>query len=115
MYVVARRRVISIYLYLFLQHVRAWRAGGADRTGAGAGAGFNVNIPWPTHGLGDIEYAAAMENIVVPLLAEFKPELILVSCGESVAFLNSRRCCCCCSDYAVIWADTRFFPFKILP
>ena len=44
-------------------------------------AGFNVNIPWPCAGMGDAEYLAAFDRIVMPICTEFAPELVLVSAG----------------------------------
>ena len=37
-------------------------------------------------GLGDAEYAAFVDLLVRPIIADFKPELILVSCGYDAAF-----------------------------
>jgi acetoin utilization deacetylase AcuC-like enzyme len=56
--------------------------------GEDEGKGFNVNIPWNTRGIyssesgiGDDEYIYAFENIIIPILKEYKPEIILISCG----------------------------------
>ena len=59
--------------------------GAASRVGRGRAAGMNVNIAWPCPGLGDDEYAAAMERIAVPVIAEFRPEMIFVSAGFDAA------------------------------
>jgi len=48
--------------------------------GAGAGEGRTVNIPLPP-GSGDATYAAAMAELVVPIVRQFAPELLLISCG----------------------------------
>ncbi|XP_012259593.2 histone deacetylase 6 isoform X2 [Athalia rosae] len=50
-------------------------------TGAGPGEGFNVNIPWNKKGMGDPEYIAAFQQIVMPIAYQFNPELVLVSAG----------------------------------
>lgn len=56
---------------------------GAD---VGGGVGGNiVNVPLPYFGCGDHEYAAVMESVVLPLLAEWAPELVVVSCGFDAA------------------------------
>lgn len=52
-----------------------------DRVGKGAGQGFNVNIPWNKIGMGDSEYLAVFQQLLLPLAYEFNPELILVSAG----------------------------------
>lgn len=57
----------------------------ANRVGTGKGAGFTVNIPWSAAGAGDCEYAAAFQCIVFPILSDFDPELIIVSCGFDAA------------------------------
>jgi acetoin utilization deacetylase AcuC-like enzyme len=51
----------------------------ADR-GRGAGLGYNVNLPLPA-GTGHTAYLHAMETVVVPQIAAFKPDLIIVACG----------------------------------
>jgi acetoin utilization deacetylase AcuC-like enzyme len=54
--------------------------GSVDEVGEGAGEGFTVNIPLVAGG-GDGVYAAAFDRVVVPVLAEFAPDLVLVSAG----------------------------------
>ena len=49
--------------------------------GTGAGVGFNINIPLHA-GSGDAVYKYAFEQIVIPAVENFKPELILVSAGQ---------------------------------
>ena len=49
--------------------------------GSGSGEGFNVNIPWNKKGMGDAEYIAAFQQVVMPIAYQFNPELILVSAG----------------------------------
>ena len=58
--------------------------GRLDEHGAGAGDGATVNVPLPA-GLGDAGYLAACAEVVVPVLRRFRPELILVSCGQDAA------------------------------
>ncbi|KAG5329379.1 HDAC6 deacetylase, partial [Acromyrmex heyeri] len=50
-------------------------------TGLNAGEGFNVNIPWNKKGMGDAEYIAAFQQIVMPVAYQFNPELVLISAG----------------------------------
>jgi acetoin utilization deacetylase AcuC-like enzyme len=49
-------------------------------TGIGRGEGYSINIPIPK-GYGDGEYTAILQALLMPLTAEFKPDLILVSAG----------------------------------
>ena len=55
-------------------------SGAADEIGEGAGRGSTVNVPLPA-GSGDPEYAAAFDEVLVPALRWFRPDLILVSAG----------------------------------
>ena len=55
--------------------------GRLTETGKGSGAGFTVNIPLPP-GCGDVEYALMFDRVVIPVLDQFKPELLLVSAGQ---------------------------------
>jgi acetoin utilization deacetylase AcuC-like enzyme len=48
--------------------------------GAEAGLGSTVNLPMPA-GAGDAEYLHAFADVVVPVLREFRPEMLLVSAG----------------------------------
>jgi hypothetical protein len=59
--------------------------GAADEVGIGAGAGFSVNVPWPTGGFGDEEYAAVFTEVLLPIAREFDPDLVLVSAGFDAA------------------------------
>lgn len=54
--------------------------GGMSEMGAGPGYGYTVNLPFPP-ATGDDGYRTAMDEIIIPLLARFKPEMILVSVG----------------------------------
>jgi acetoin utilization deacetylase AcuC-like enzyme len=55
-------------------------SGSLEETGAGAGAGFTVNLPFPP-GTGDAGYRAAMDQVILPLLDRFQPDMLLVDCG----------------------------------
>ncbi|HSO38499.1 MAG TPA: histone deacetylase [Labilithrix sp.] len=48
--------------------------------GEGEGKGYTVNVPL-TAGGGDGVYRAAFERVILPVLEEYRPELILVSAG----------------------------------
>ncbi|KAI0483989.1 putative histone deacetylase A [Xylariaceae sp. FL0804] len=59
--------------------------GDLDKVGDGDGAGKNVNIAWPSQGMGDGEYLAAFQKIVMPIAKEFNPDLVIVSAGFDAA------------------------------
>jgi acetoin utilization deacetylase AcuC-like enzyme len=48
--------------------------------GRGRGIGATLNVPMPP-GCGDLEYVAAFQRILAPVVRQFRPEFILVSCG----------------------------------
>jgi len=51
-----------------------------DEIGEGEGLGYNVNIPFPPK-TSDQIYLKAMEEIVIPIISQYKPQFILVSAG----------------------------------
>lgn len=59
--------------------------GGLDKCGADAGIGKNVNIGWHDQGMGDGEYLAAFQKIVMPIAQEFDPDLVIISAGFDAA------------------------------
>jgi len=54
--------------------------GAAGEIGRGAGAGFTVNLPLEV-GAVDDDYQAAFGAVILPVLAQFKPDLVIVSAG----------------------------------
>ncbi len=52
--------------------------------GEGEGRGFTVNVPL-TAGGGDAVYRGVFERVVLPVLDEYRPELVLVSAGFDAA------------------------------
>ncbi len=54
--------------------------GGLHEHGHGAGLGYTVNVPLPA-GMGDGDYAMMFREVLVPVAAAFKPDLVLVSAG----------------------------------
>jgi len=61
-------------------------AAGPQEVGHGPGQGFNVNVAWNIpkkdfDGMGDDEYLAAWQCVLLPIAFDFQPELILVSAG----------------------------------
>lgn len=63
--------------------------------GEGEAKGFNINVAWETgfevdeldrmnnkvSALGNHEYRYACDTLLFPVIEEFKPELIIISCG----------------------------------
>lgn len=59
--------------------------GNFQEAGSGTGEGYTVNVPLPA-GFGDIEYALIFNNILKPVVLEYKPEMIIVSAGFDIYF-----------------------------
>jgi acetoin utilization deacetylase AcuC-like enzyme len=54
--------------------------GGADEKGVGPGLGFTVNVPLKAGG-GDAVYQRAFDDVVLPAVRNFAPDVLLVSAG----------------------------------
>jgi acetoin utilization deacetylase AcuC-like enzyme len=54
--------------------------GPASDVGSGAGEGYTVNLPVPG-GSGDAAYRSLVEHVACALIAEWEPQLVLVSAG----------------------------------
>lgn len=69
------------------------QTGKADEVGRGAGRGYNINVPLPM-GSGDEGYLRAMDDIVVPAVDAFAPEMIVVAAGQDANQFdpNGRQC-----------------------
>lgn len=59
--------------------------GGLEHCGSGPGLGRNVNIGWHEQGMGDGEYMAAFQKIIMPIAQEFNPDLVIISAGFDAA------------------------------
>jgi len=55
--------------------------GSMQEVGTDKGVGFTVNIPLPP-GCGDNEYALFFDNVIIPIIDEYKPELLIISAGH---------------------------------
>lgn len=69
------------------------QSGSVDEIGEGKGLGYNLNIPLP-NGSGDAGYEYAMNELVVPAIDKFQPQLLVFVIGQdSSAFdPNGRQC-----------------------
>jgi len=83
-------------LYFSMHQYPAYPGTGAAREiGSGAGLGTTVNVPLPA-GVADAGHLFALQQVLVPVAREYRPELILVSAGydshwANTAYLNSIR------------------------
>ncbi|CAL5091293.1 unnamed protein product [Urochloa decumbens] len=67
--------------------------GAADEVGILGGQGFSVNIPWSRGGVGDNDYIFAFQNVVLPIAAEFAPDITIISAGFDAARGDPLGCC----------------------
>ena len=58
--------------------------GAIDELGGGPGRGFTINVAWEG-GMGDAEYLAAFDEVLLPVARAFAPDLVLVSAGFDAA------------------------------
>jgi acetoin utilization deacetylase AcuC-like enzyme len=59
--------------------------GAAEEIGSGEGKGYTVNVPMEP-GMGDDEFIRIFEEILKPIIDQYKPEFILVSAGFDIYF-----------------------------
>ena len=70
-------RVLFISLH---EHPLYPGTGAAREVGEGAGLGFTINVPLPAAS-NDAVYRLAFEEIVLPAVRRFRPDLVLISAG----------------------------------
>jgi acetoin utilization deacetylase AcuC-like enzyme len=58
--------------------------GSIAEIGGPLAAGRTINVPWPA-GMGDAEYLAAFDRVLLPAARAFEPDLVLVSAGFDAA------------------------------
>jgi acetoin utilization deacetylase AcuC-like enzyme len=61
--------------------------GSRDQVGEGAGEGFTINVPLPA-GSGNPTYYAALDEIVIPAIRQFAPDLVMVSAGQDASVMD---------------------------
>ena len=59
--------------------------GGPNEVGFGSARGLNLNVGWTNGGVRNQEYAAAFCELVLPLLVDYNPDLLIISCGLDAA------------------------------
>ncbi|MEZ4523956.1 MAG: class II histone deacetylase [Thermomicrobiales bacterium] len=62
-------------------------SGWLEQDGHGDGKGYTINIPLPP-GSGDAAYLTAFDEIILPIIDDFVPELILVSAGQDASIMD---------------------------
>jgi histone deacetylase 6 len=66
-------------------------AGSPDYIGEGEGIGYSINVGWYGEGvygapsMGDGDYKAAWDRVLMPIAREYKPQLVIISAGFDAA------------------------------
>ncbi|KAL9322630.1 hypothetical protein ACSQ67_010683 [Phaseolus vulgaris] len=77
------------------------QSGSVDELGEGEGYGYNLNIPLP-NGTGDKGYICAFNELVVPSIQKFGPDMIVLVSGQdssAAVFPNSSYSCLLLVDF----------------
>ena len=61
--------------------------GTTDENGAGEGIGFNINLPMHA-GANDNDFREAFNEIILPALTNFEPQLLFISAGFDAHFAD---------------------------
>ncbi len=78
----------SKFLFISAHQSPAYPGTGQVReVGTDEGEGYTINIPLPP-GSGDPEYALAFREIIIPVLDQYKPELLLISAGQDAYHMD---------------------------
>ena len=62
---------------------------GKSQLACGTDPSRNINIPWPTKGMGDPEYLYAFQNVVMPVAQSFDPDLVISKIHRSESNISS--------------------------
>jgi acetoin utilization deacetylase AcuC-like enzyme len=77
----------TMYISLHQELLYPAGSGLVEDSGEGEGKGYNINIPLHA-GTGNAGYMHAFEEIVEPIVDQFKPELILISAGQDPSMFD---------------------------
>ncbi|XP_023297064.2 histone deacetylase 6 isoform X1 [Lucilia cuprina] len=80
-------RVLYFSIHRF-EHGTFWpnlKESDFDAVGHGPGLGYNFNLPLNKTGMGNGDYLAIFQQILIPVAVEFQPELIIISAGYDAA------------------------------
>jgi len=75
----------SVHRYDYGGFYPGSRDAGPHMVGRGEAQGYNINVGWNERLMGDEPYRLCFQHVLVPILTDFKPDLILVSAGFDAA------------------------------
>ncbi|MCJ1474988.1 Histone deacetylase hda1 [Lambiella insularis] len=76
---------ISIHVHENGNFYPAGPYGDLYHCGEGPGIGKNINIPWPTKGMGNADYLFAFQHVIMPVAFDFSPDLVIIAAGFDAA------------------------------
>jgi len=76
-----------LFISLHQNNLEPIGRGKIEHRGKGKGLGYTLNIPLPAAS-GDAVYQYAFEQLVMPAVEDFQPELILVSAGQDASIFD---------------------------
>ncbi|MCL7041832.1 hypothetical protein MKW94_006470 [Papaver nudicaule] len=77
--------VFSVHRYDHGKFYPSGKYGSHSMIGEGLGAGYTVNVPWEGAGVGDADYFAVWDHVLIPITKAFNPDIILISGGFDAA------------------------------
>lgn len=80
-------RVLYFSIHRF-EHGKFWpnlKESDFDAIGHGQGLGYNFNVPLNKTGMGNGDFLAIFQQLLIPVAIEYQPELILISAGYDAA------------------------------
>ena len=92
----------TIYFSMHIDNDYTRESGTVKHTGKGKNKGYNFNLPYPEY-MPDDGYKYMIDNLLIPLAKEFKPELIMISAGYDGHFDDKLTPDCILSDGAYLY------------
>lgn len=50
----------------------------------------NINIPWPSKGMGDADYLYAFQQVVMPVAYDFDPDLVISEFSNDIERIKAK-------------------------
>ena len=72
-------------------------SGLVEQTGEGDGEGYTINVPLPP-GSGNGAYVAALEQVVVPAVSNFDPDIVVIASGLDASMMDPLAMMCVTSE-----------------
>jgi histone deacetylase 6 len=100
-----------LYFSVHRGGIYPYTSGRPSEVGTGDGTGYTVNVMWQAKSMGDDEYRAAFQQILLPLIDQFDPTLVFISAGFDAAVGDLGECCVTPAGFAAL---TRLIRYQLL-